>query len=175
MLRHIMAIVSGPMTPILLLITATFTLRWYDGKFGLGVGVNVRPTPEQLDLDIPAFCTGLENSPAARANVFYYDLGGTYCACEKQWNVQEYWEKTFSGLAFNLPHFIDLITAVLVYGNFRFACFLIFLNEWIEELVVAVSPHWGFNGDPYMDLEPRCVCVCVCVCLCVCVCVCVCV
>ena len=27
--------------------------------------------------------------------------------------------------------------------------------EWIEEMVVAVSPHWGFNGDPYMDLEPR--------------------
>ena len=155
MLQHIVAIVFGPMTPILLLIATTFVLRWYDGNFGLGIGVNVRPTPEQLDTYTPAFCAGLENSAVARSNIFYYDLGGTYCACEKQWNVQEYWGKTFSGLAFNLPHFIDLITAVLVYGDFRFACFLIFLNEWIEELVVAVSPHWGFNGDPYMDLEPR--------------------
>jgi hypothetical protein len=68
-------------------------------------------------------------------------------------------------------------------------------------MVIAVSPHWGFNGDPYMDLEPRydtlmrdvihgfmgmwlahsvmhvtasrgfSVCV-LCVCVCVCVCVC---
>ena len=53
---------------------------------------------------------------AARANIFYYDLGGTYCACEKQWNVQEYWGKTFSGLAFNLPHFIDLAKILIKYS-----------------------------------------------------------
>ena len=48
MLRHVAAVVLGPMTPILLLIGATFFLRWFDGKYGLGVGVDVRPTPEQL-------------------------------------------------------------------------------------------------------------------------------
>ena len=77
----------------------------------------------------------------------------------------------------------------------------LYIPEWIEEMVIAVSPHWGFNGDPYMDLEPRydtlmrdvihgfmgmwlahsvmhvtasrgfSVCV-LCVCVCVCVCVC---
>jgi hypothetical protein len=59
----------------------TFFLRWFDGKYGLGVGVDVRPTPEQLDLPIPAFCEGLEHS----ANVFKSTLLQWLCLFNWPW------------------------------------------------------------------------------------------
>ena len=150
----------GPLTPILLLIGITFFLRWFNGKFGLGVGVDTQPTLAQLEPPIPTFCAALlrEDDPLPRSSIYYYDLGGTYCACEKQWNVAEYLGKIFSGLAFNLPHFIDMMTAALVYGDLRFAFFLICLNEWIEEMVVAVSPHWGFNGYTHTHMHKHTQC-----------------
>ena len=78
---------------------------------------------------------------AARANILYYDLGGTYCACEKQWNVQEYWGKTFSGLAFNLPHFIDLAKILIKY-SLRWGCTLMCWGTDFSEYMYRSRRSW---------------------------------
>ena len=110
------------------------------------------PSAEQQIAPEPPFCTPKETM---RGNFFYFDLGGTYCVCEKQWSIRQYWEKTLSGLAFNFPHLIDGFTFTLAIGNLHFMIFGIFANEFVEEFLLAITGHWGFNFDPPYDLEPR--------------------
>lgn len=139
--------------PMILVFFAVIFLRWYDSHFSIGGRVNLQPTDEQLIPPVPKFCDGLR--PGMEKQIFYFDLGGTYCACEKQWNRSEYWKKTFSGLAFNLPHFIDALVASIIIGDIPTIVISVFANEFVEECVVAFSYHWGFTGDPYLDMEPR--------------------
>ena len=65
---------------------------------------------------------------------FYYDLGGTWCVCEKMWDIREYWEKALSGLAFNFPHLIDGFIFMFVCNHAWLIAFGIFTNEFIEEV-----------------------------------------
>lgn len=62
------------------------------------------PTEEQLILPQPPFCSVPDEN---LDKLFYFDLGGTYCLCEKQWSTNEYWQKTLSGMAFNFPHLLN--------------------------------------------------------------------
>mmetsp|Transcript_17809 Transcript_17809/g.37002 ORF Transcript_17809/g.37002 Transcript_17809/m.37002 type:complete len:525 (+) Transcript_17809:169-1743(+) len=110
------------------------------------------PTEEQLILPQPPFCSVPD---ANLEKLFYFDLGGTYCLCEKQWSTNEYWQKTLSGMAFNFPHLLNGFILQLAIGNLLYVTFAEFCNEFIEEAVIACSQHWGFNNDPAYDLEPR--------------------
>ena len=100
----------------------------------------------------PPFCAVPEEN---LEKLFYFDLGGTYCLCEKQWSNKEYWQKTLSGMAFNFPHLLNGFMAQLIFGNLLVVTFGEFINEFLEEAVVAFSHHWGFNNDPAYDIEPR--------------------
>jgi len=113
---------------------------------------NHNPTAEQMILLQPPFCTVAEEN---LDKLFYFDLGGTYCLCESQWNIKEYWQKTLSGMAFNFPHLLNGFVAQLCLQNLLVVTFAEFMNEFIEEAVVAFPQHWGFNNDPAYDLEPR--------------------
>ena len=72
------------------------------------------PTPAQMIIPQPPFCAVPEEN---LEKLFYYDLGGTYCLCEKQWSNKEYWQKTLSGMAFNFPHLLNGFMAQLVFGS----------------------------------------------------------
>ena len=109
------------------------------------------PTAEQARLPQPPFCEVREEWID---KLFYFDLGATYCLCEKQWDVGEYWEKTLSGLAFNVPHLLTGFIFSYTVG-LKFTLMGLFLNEFIEEFLLAVTGHWGFNYDLPYDLEPR--------------------
>lgn len=142
------------MAPMVIVVFAMLFFRWYDAKFKLNARFHdVTPSEETLKMPTPPFCTGI--TPGMEHKFFYFDLGATYCACERQWDIKEYWRKTFSGLAFNLPHLVDALVATLCFGDVKLLIFVVFFNEMAEETIVATSKHWGFNRDPAYDLEPR--------------------
>lgn len=126
--------------PLGVVASITLVFRAFDQKLHLAKYMHdIDPSAEQMVMPTPPFCTAVK--PEMQEHFFYFDLGGTYCACEKQWNVAEYWRKTFSGRAFNLPHFIDALVACLVFGDLKAVCFAVGINEFIEEFIVATSPH----------------------------------
>jgi len=140
--------VVAELWPVIFLAITIFVLRYVCTNPNTNIA-----TEEQMKIPTPPFCTSVK--PEYGNKLFYYDMGGTYCVGERQWNVREYWEKTLSGMAFNFPHLIDGFVFTLAIGNFPLILFGIVGNEWLEELVVATSQHWGFNFDPAYDLEPR--------------------
>ena len=89
---------------------------------------------------------------------YYADLGGTDCMCDLRWSVTEYWRKTFSSYAFNLAHLLgNTNLAIMTYSgtNSMFLVLMVFVNEFVEEMLVATTARWGFAADPPSDSEPR--------------------
>ena len=70
----------------------------------------------------PGFCT-------PTAPWFWHDLGGTICVCEKRWDVEEYWAKTFSSFAFNFPHFMTPFQIYIVYQRWMWVFIYMLFNE----------------------------------------------
>jgi hypothetical protein len=92
------------------------------------------------------------------ASIYYADLGGTTCMCDNRWSVQEYWQKVFSSYAFNLAHLLgNTNLAIMTYSgsNSMFLVLMVFVNEFVEEMLVATTARWGFAADPPSDSEPR--------------------
>eukprot|EP00927_Polykrikos_kofoidii_P002884 TRINITY_DN11153_c0_g3_i1.p1 TRINITY_DN11153_c0_g3~~TRINITY_DN11153_c0_g3_i1.p1 ORF type:complete len:759 (-),score=77.25 TRINITY_DN11153_c0_g3_i1:193-2469(-) len=127
---------------------------------------DIPPKRQQELAEAAAGASSLESSPSVGSStsakllqqeipLFYFDLGGTYCACEKQWNVLDYWKRVFSGLAFNFPHLANAFIYTWFFGDLLLILLSIAFNEFCEELVMAFTTHWGFNKDPVYDLEPR--------------------
>lgn len=87
-------------------------------------------------------------------DIFFYDLGGTLCVCDKKWDVDEYWSKVISGFAFNFAHVIGTFEFYVLTGNAKLLIIGVFVNEMIEELWLTTG-YWGFTLDPPMDMEAR--------------------
>ncbi|KAJ3435223.1 hypothetical protein M0812_02354 [Anaeramoeba flamelloides] len=87
--------------------------------------------------------------------IFYYDLGGTECACEEKWSRKTYWSKMMTGFAFNFPHVISPFHFQMIFVNWKYVFMGIYLNEVLEELMMGVGGIWGFTFDPPMDAEAR--------------------
>lgn len=108
--------------------------------------------PPSNDIPMPTesdFATAKEGK-----DIFFYDLGGTFCMCEWKWSVADYWSKVISGFAFNFAHVIGTFEFYILTGNTKILIIAVFVNEMIEELWLT-SGYWGFTLDPPMDMEAR--------------------
>ena len=90
----------------------------------------------------------------AKKPIFFFDLGGTLCMCEKKWVVQDYWAKVFSGFAFNFAHVVGTFEFYVLLLDYKLILIAVFINEMIEELWLT-SGYWGFTLDPPYDQEAR--------------------
>lgn len=104
-------------------------------------------------LDPVTYIFGENHTTSNKA--FFYDLGGTNCACASEWSVMEYWGKVFSGQAFHLPHLSTPMQMQIILQKWEWTLLWMFANEVVEELQLGIMGKWGFTYDHFADLEPR--------------------
>lgn len=130
---------------IALVVTTIATRRIALLLIGSPRPVPAVPTEPAVDL---LGCTPQED-------IFYFDLGGTECVCNKQWSIEAYWEKVMTGFAFNVPHVIAPFHFYCVLGRWDYIVIGIFVNEILEEFILGAAARWGFLFDAAYDLESR--------------------
>ena len=85
---------------------------------------------------------------------FAYDLGGTTCACQLQWDSTQYWQRFFYGFRYISAHTVGSFFVFLFLRRFLWVVAWYVLNEVREELSLGIIDKWAFFDSPF-DLEPR--------------------
>lgn len=63
--------------------------------------------------------------------------------------------QTLTGFAFNVPHVVAPFHFYVLIGRWHFIVIAFYINEILEEFILAISGRWGFTLDPAYDLESR--------------------
>ena len=127
-----------------LLVALTISCRY--------IGKHYFAANNQVTVEMPTesdFATAKKDK-----SIFFFDLGGTMCMCDKKWVVKDYWSKVFSGFAFNFAHVVGTFEFYVLLVDYKLILIAVFINEMIEELWLT-SGYWGFTLDPPYDQEAR--------------------
>ncbi len=85
---------------------------------------------------------------------FAYDLGGSTCACQLQWDRTQYWQRFFYGFRYISAHCVGSFFVFLCFRRFLWVIAWFVFNELREELSLGVIGKWALFDSPF-DLEPR--------------------
>jgi hypothetical protein len=85
---------------------------------------------------------------------FGFDLGGSTCACELQWDMQQYWQRVFYGKKYVVFHCTTAFLGVLFLHRPQWVLIWKLLNEVLEELGNAIVGRWAWTVS-VLDMESR--------------------
>ena len=85
---------------------------------------------------------------------FGFDLGGSSCACQLQWDVKQYWQRVFYGLKYVAPHCITNFLGVIFFHRWQWVIIYNYVHEIVEELSLGVGLGWALVNRP-IDVESR--------------------
>ena len=85
---------------------------------------------------------------------FGYDLGGSTCACQLQWDARQYWQRVVYGTKYVCGHAITAFIGYILLHRWQWVILYKLFNEVLEELAMPVFGKWA-GTDPLPDMEPR--------------------
>ena len=147
-----------------LAITAVLfvVLRWRGTVFETG-GFAATPTEELVDYADVLFSSREEADklPGALSiherrdiSSFGFDLGGSTCACQLQWDVKQYWQRVFYGPKYVAPHCITNFLGVMFFHRWQWVIIWNYVHEIMEELSMGTLGTWS-ETEKVTDVESR--------------------
>jgi len=85
---------------------------------------------------------------------WFFDLGGSSCACTLQWDRKQYWQRLFYGQKFVLAHVMTAFTGPFFVPCWEWNTLYKVFNEVLEELALPVYGKWAGSDEP-MNVETR--------------------
>lgn len=85
---------------------------------------------------------------------FAYDLGGTTCACNLEWNVEQYWQRVWYGPKYVAAHCVTALLGVFFYHRWQWVVVWKYVNEILEELSLTIYSRWA-GGEKITEMESR--------------------
>ena len=147
-----------------LAITVFFfvVLRWRTAVFETS-GVAATPTKDLVDYADVLFSSRAKANKLRNAisvydrpdiSSFGFDLGGSTCACQLQWDVKQYWQRVFYGPKYVAPHCITNFLGIIFFHRWQWIIIWNYVHEIMEELSMGVLGTWS-ETEKVMDLESR--------------------
>ncbi len=87
-------------------------------------------------------------------NSWFYDLGGSTCACTLQWDQRLYLSRLLYGVKYVAPHCATAFLGVLFLHRLQWVLLYKLLNEVLEEASMPLFGKFALT-DPVFDMEPR--------------------
>lgn len=85
---------------------------------------------------------------------WFYDLGGSTCACTLQWDQKLYLSRLFYGVKYVAPHCATAFLGVLFLHRIQWVLLYKLLNEVLEEASLTMFGKFALT-EPVFDIEPR--------------------
>jgi len=85
---------------------------------------------------------------------FGFDLGGTTCACNLAWNVEQYWQRVWYGPKYIAAHCVTALLGVFFYHRWQWVVVWKYVNEILEELSLTIYSKWA-GGEKITEIESR--------------------
>ena len=76
---------------------------------------------------------------------FAFDLGGSTCACQLQWDIQQYWQRVFYGTKYIVFHCTTSFFGVLCLHRPQWVLIWKVVNEVLEELGNGIVGQWAWT------------------------------
>lgn len=76
---------------------------------------------------------------------FAFDLGGSTCACQLQWDIRQYWQRVFYGTKYIVFHCTTSFFGVICLHRPQWVLIWKIINEVLEELGNATVGQWAWT------------------------------